>query len=135
VIVGVVSELTTGIFTGVSLSLLLYMLSISAYRADHAMPDLDHTTEAVVVLHLRDRIFYSLTGVDWLKVAVAKIQAGGNLVLLADLDPSEREALDKTGLPAVLGEDNVVWRDAVIGAAAVTTSQRGEQWLSSRARL
>lgn len=60
----------------------------SAYRADHAMPDLDPTTDAVV---------------------------------------SERDALDKTGLLAVLGEDNVVWRDPVIGAAAVTASQRGEQ--------
>ena len=96
VIVGVVSELTTAIFTGVTLSLLLYMLSMgdrarvmqwrrredggweetdppeslpsgevtvltltgsayfaSAYRADHAMPDLDPTTDAVVVLQLR----------------------------------------------------------------------------------
>ena len=55
------------------------------------------------------------------------------MVLLADLDPSERDALDKTGLLAALGEDNVVWRDPVIGAAAVTASQRGEQWLSSHA--
>ena len=36
----------------------------SAYRADDVMPSYRDTTGAVVVLQLRDRFFYSLTGVD-----------------------------------------------------------------------
>src|SRR4051812_15000341 len=38
-----------------------------------------------------------LTGVDWLKSAVEKLHDGSNVVLLADVDPSQREALVKTG--------------------------------------
>jgi SulP family sulfate permease len=175
VVVGLVSELTAAIFTGVALSLLLYMLSIgdrarltawrwrdgggweevdapeqlpsgqvtvlaltgaayfaSAYRADQAMPAHDTTTGAVVVLQLRDRIFYSLTAIDGLKAATAMLQSGGNRVLIADIDPSQRTAMDRTGLLAVLGEDGVVWRDPVIGAAAAEAVHRAETWLAQQ---
>jgi SulP family sulfate permease len=173
VVVGVVDELTVAIFTGVALSLLLYMISAgdraklvawtrradgsweevpppaelpsgqvtvlaltgsayfaSAYRADDVMPGYQHTTGAVVVLQLRDRFFYSLTGVDWLKSAVEKLHGGGNVVLLADVDPSQREALVKTGLLDTVGDDRVVWRDPVLGAAAAEASLRGEALIS-----
>jgi SulP family sulfate permease len=175
VVVGVVDELTVAIFTGVALSLLLYMISAgdraklvawtrradgsweevpppaelpsgqvtvlaltgsayfaSAYRADDVMPGYQDTTGAVVVLQLRDRFFYSLTGVDWLKSAVEKLHDGRNAVLLADVDPSQREALVKTGLLDTVGEDRVVWRDPVLGAAAAEASRRGEAWISGR---
>jgi SulP family sulfate permease len=174
VVVGVVDELTVAIFTGVALSLLLYMISAgdraklvawtrhadgsweevpppaelpsgqvtvlaltgsayfaSAYRADDVMPGYRDTSGAVVVLQLRDRFFYSLTGVDWLKSAVEKLHDGRNVVLLADVDPSQREALVKTGLLDTVGEDRVVWRDPVLGAAATEASRRGEAWIAS----
>jgi SulP family sulfate permease len=174
VVVGVVDELTVAIFTGVALSLLLYVISTgdraklvswtrrpdgsweetplpaelpsgqvtvlaltgsayfaSTYRADDVMPGYEHTTGAAVVLQLRDRLFYSLTGVDWLKSAVEKLHGGSNVVLLADLDPSQREALVKTGLLDTIGEDRVVWRDPVLGAAAAEAARRGQAWISA----
>ena len=175
VVVGVVDELTVAIFTGVALSLLLYMFSAgdraklmawtrrpdgsweevpppaelpsgqvtvlaltgsayfaSAYRADDVMPGYQDTTDAAVVLQLRDRFFYSLTGVDWLKSAVEKLHDGRNVVLLADVDPSQREALVKTGLLDTVGVERVVWRDPVLGAAAAEASRRGEAWIAGR---
>jgi SulP family sulfate permease len=171
VIVGVVDELTVAIFTGVALSMILYVISAgdrakvvvwtrrdddwveedapsaipsgevtvvavsgsayfaSTYRADQAMPSTDATTGAAIVLQLRDRYFYSLTGADWLKGAVKRMHDGRNVVLLADVDPAEREAFLKTGLLDVVGEDRVVWRDAVLGAAAVEARRRGQAWI------
>ena len=49
---------------------------------------------------------------------------------VADLDPSQREALVKTGLLDTVGEDRVVWRDPVLGAAAAEASRRGQAWIS-----
>jgi len=51
---------------------------------------------------------------------------------LADVDPSQREALVKTGLLGTVGEDRVVWRDPVLGAAAAEASRRGEALISGQ---
>ena len=48
-----------------------------------------------------------------------------------DLDPSQRDALAKTGLLETVGEDRVVWRDPVLGAAAAEASRRGEAWIAA----
>jgi sulfate permease, SulP family len=122
-------ELPSGAVTVLALSGSAYFAS--AYRADHVMPGHEGTTGAAVVLQLRDRLLYSMTGVDWLKSAVEKLHDGRNIVLLADLEPSQREALTKTGLLATVGEDRVVWRDPVLGAAAAEASRRGEAWIAA----
>jgi SulP family sulfate permease len=173
VVVGIVAELTAAIFTGVALSLLLYMFTVadrarlrawthrpdgtweetdppaelasaevtvlalsgsayftSAYRADQAFPAHDRTAGAAVVLQLRDRTFYSLTSLDWIATLIRSLHGHGNRVFLADIDPSQRTALSRSGLLALLGPDGVVWRDPVIGAAAAEASRRASAWLA-----
>ena len=173
VVVGIVAELTAAIFTGVALSLLLYMFTVadrarltawtrrpdetweetdppaelasaevtvlavsgsayfaSAYRADQAFPAHDRTAGAAVILQLRDRTFYSLTSLDWIAALIRSLHGHGNRVFLADIDPSQRTALSRSGLLALLGPDGVVWRDPVIGAAAAEASRRASAWLA-----
>ena len=169
VVVGVVSELTTAIFTGVALSMLLYLVTVgdrarvhtwrrrddgaweeapvpaalpsgqvtviavtgqaffaSVSRADQVLPDPALSRDAAVVLELRDRVLYSLTAVDWLRDLVERLHQGGNVVLLADVEPDQREVYERTGLLALIGADNVVWRDPVVGAAAAEAVRRAE---------
>jgi hypothetical protein len=61
---------------------------------------------------------------------VEKLHDGSNVVLLADVDPSQRVALVKTGLLDTVGKERVVWRDQVLGAAAAEASRRGEAWIA-----
>jgi SulP family sulfate permease len=173
VVVGVVAELTAAIFTGVALSLLLYMFTVadqarvnawirrpdgtwresappaelpsgevtvlalsgsayfaSAYRAAHTFPAHADTVGAAVVLQLRDRTFYSLTSLDWFATLIRGLHGHGSRVFLADIDPSQRTALARSGLLALLGPDGVVWRDPVIGAAAAEATRRATAWLA-----
>lgn len=82
-----------------------------------------------MVFELRDRVLYSLTAVDWLRDLVRRLHEGGNVVLLADVEPDQRPVYQRTGLLALVGADNVVWRDPVIGAAADEAVRRADQRL------
>jgi SulP family sulfate permease len=126
--VEVPAEIPSGEVTVLTMTGAAYFAS--TYRADQALPSFENTTAAAIVLQVRDRFFYSLTGVDWLKSAVQRFHDGRNVVLLADLDPTQREACAKTGLLDIVGEDRIVWRDPVIGAAAQEAERRGLEWIS-----
>jgi sulfate permease, SulP family len=105
----------------------------SVYRASDSFPAQHETHGSAVVLQLRDRVFYSLTGVDWLRDLIAALQANDNRVYLADLDPTQRDAVEHSGLAQLLGPDGIVWRDDRIGAAAAEAASRGQRWLTDRA--
>jgi SulP family sulfate permease len=175
IVVGLAAELTEAIFTGVALSLLLYVVSAgdrarlwqwvrddkgrwietevpedgipsgkvtvlsvtgpayfaSAYRAEQTLPDLSTTHGAAVVLQLRDRSFYSLTGIDLLRQIADEVHAAHSILLLADVGTDQREALERTGLLADLGAEHVVWRSSTIGAAVEEAVRIGEQWVAT----
>ena len=104
-------------------------LTGGAYFAS-AFPAHDRTIGAAVVLQLRDRTVYSLTSLEGLTTLVHSLHGHGNRVYLADIDPSQRAALSRSGLLALLGPDAVVWRDPVIGAAAAEATRRAGAWLA-----
>jgi hypothetical protein len=83
-----------------------------------------------VVLQLRDRAVYSLTSLEGLTTLVHSLHGHGNRVYLADIDPSQRAALSRSGLLALLGPDAVMWRDSVIGATAAEATRRAGAWLA-----
>ncbi|MFV0533385.1 MAG: SulP family inorganic anion transporter [Cumulibacter sp.] len=174
VLVGVLDEITTAVFTGVGLSLLLFTLTMgdrlkitawepisaghwrettpparlevgsttvlalsgsayfaSVYRASHAFPKIGEQGGAAVILQVRGRRLYSLTGVDFLLDLVRDLRKSGNLVILADAEPSQRRTFERTGLLAEVGEEHVIWRESVIGAAATEACALAQQWHSA----
>jgi SulP family sulfate permease len=122
------AELPSGKVTVLALTGGAYFAS--AYRAEQAFPAHDRTIGAAVVLQLRDRTVYSLTSLEGLTTLVHSLHGHGNRVYLADIDPSQRVALSRSGLLALLGPDAVVWRDPVIGAAAAEATRRAGAWLA-----
>lgn len=105
----------------------------STYSAAALLPDLTATPRAAVVLQLRGRRFYSLTGIDALNDLVTRIQAAGHVVLLADVEPSQRAALQRTHVIDRVGEGHLVWREDTIGAAATVAAARARAELASAA--
>src|SRR6185312_859464 len=89
----------------------------STYRASQLLPDHDSTEGAGVVLQMRNRRFYSLTGVDYVLEMVRDLRQHGHVVVLSDVDPGQQETMEKTGIIAQVGPDNIVWRDPILGRA------------------
>lgn len=170
VLVGVFSEITAAIFTGVALSLILFTLTMadrakvvtwqqvppdrwrevappqslepgsttvlaitgsayfaSVYRASHAVPEHDRPG-AAVILQIRGRRLYSLTGVDYLVDLIKDLKQGGHLVVLADAEPGQRTVFEKTGILSAVGEQNIVWRKDTLGEAATEAVAIADRW-------
>ena len=124
-------RLEPGSITVMSLAGSAYFASF--YRASEAMPDYKDTTGAVMVLQMRNRKFYSLTGLDYITELVNDLKAHGHLVVLSDLEVSQKAELERTGLVAVVGAENIVWRSDVIGEAATEAYAIGTAWLAEQA--
>ena len=104
------------------------MYFASAYRAAANFPNFRSEPGAAIVLQIRDRRFYSLTGVDYVADLIRDLHRAGHLVLLADAEPDQRNTFDRTGLLALVGRENVVWREEIIGRAAVHAVQIADRW-------
>jgi len=102
----------------------------STYRVGQTLPDHASTEGAAVVLQMRNRRFYSLTGVDYVLDAIRDLREHHHVVVLADVDPTQREAMQRTGIIDLVGPDNIVWRDPVIGRAVDLAYDRAAAALS-----
>jgi hypothetical protein len=123
VVVGVVAELTAAIVTGVALSLLLHV--------HRGRPGQDRRLDPTAQRELAGGHSTSRAALGGgLTTLVHSLHGHGNLVYLADIEPSQRAALSRSGLLALLGPDAVVWRDPVIGAAAAEATRRAGAWLA-----
>ena len=100
----------------------------STYRAPGDLPAYKTTTGAAVVLQLRGFRFYSLTGIDFLRSLIDELHAYGHLIVIADAEPSQRHVVERTGLLAAVGEENVIWRQDIIGEAATMGVARATAW-------
>ncbi len=105
----------------------------STYRVGQILPDHVSTEGAAVVLQMRNRRFYSLTGVDYVIDAIKDLREHHHVVVLSDVDPTQREAMERTGIVDLVGLDNIVWRDPVIGRAADVAYERAVAALSAPA--
>jgi len=84
-----------------------------------------------VVLQMRNRRFYSPTGVDYVIDAIKDLREYHHVLVLSDVDPTQREAMERTGIVDLVGLDNIVWRDPVIGRAADVAYERAVAALSA----
>ena len=82
----------------------------SVYRAQQIAPDFRSTTGAGIVLQMRNRRFYSLTGLDWVKDLISAMSEHGHVVVLSDVELDQRRTMEKTGLMDLVGADALAQR-------------------------
>jgi SulP family sulfate permease len=104
----------------------------SIYELEDLLPASTQTAHAVVVLHLRDRVITSLTGVDWLKEYARKLQEGKNRLMLSGVDDKQLAILERTGVTDLLGREAIVRRDPTIGVSTAAAVQAGERWIAEQ---
>jgi hypothetical protein len=83
----------------------LYFASV--YSFDDLWPTTEGTTNAVLILHLRDRTIYSLTGVNWAIKSAREMQARGIRVMVSGVDQETMALMERVGLVELLGRDSI----------------------------
>ncbi|NJN53313.1 MAG: SulP family inorganic anion transporter [Anaerolineae bacterium] len=81
------------------------------------MPPVRDLTGAVVILRLRGSEMIHSTGLKWLTKLVKELEAGGNQVMLAGVQPHLMEVFGKTGFDKLVGEENIFASEPGIGVS------------------
>lgn len=102
-------------------------------RIDERWPSIDTTENAVVVLEVRTiPDVPSATLVEAFGRWSDQLDARDSRLILAGVDPRLAETLDRSGLTARIGPENIFPAAAVLLASVDDAYQTGTAWLASR---
>jgi sulfate permease, SulP family len=96
------------------------------------LPNLRSASGAALVLVIRNLHTLSSTAVKWLVQMVKELRAGGNTLFLADVDPAVVDILRKTGILAIIGEQNVFPSTEHVLEADNQAWDAAQKWLAER---
>jgi SulP family sulfate permease len=102
----------------------------SVYSFDDLMPAIDQTTNAALILHMRDRTVYSLTGVEWSKKSARELQARGIRVMVSGVDEETMALMERVGLVELLGKDSIFLSTPKLGESTARALAAAEAWLA-----
>jgi SulP family sulfate permease len=98
---------------------------------DENLPDALAAKNAVVILRIRGLEHMGSTSMSWLERYNADLREGGNLLMLAGVDPRLKEELAKTNVLDEIGEENVFLTQPGLGAAEDAALEAAQKWLDS----
>ena len=99
---------------------------------DELMPATRGVKHAAVILRVRGREQVSSTGLKWLQRYTRELHEGGNVLLLAGVQPVVKDMLERTGLMDIVGQENVFEAQPGLGASLDTALAAAQAWLSTR---
>jgi len=101
---------------------------------DDQMPPARGVSGAVVVLVLRDTRQITSTAIKWLERYAQSLREGGNVLLLADVNPQVLDTLRKSGALDMLGAGNVFPATPRVLASENTAWEAAQNWLKTHAK-
>jgi SulP family sulfate permease len=175
ILVGVFSDLTVAIFTGVILSLLLYAFSsankfrmvelspyennewdlqplpeqllsnratvielrgnaffASVYSFDELLPEVDRTSNAIIIMRLRDRGIASLTSLEWIKKYQDKLEAGGNGLMFSGVEDDTYATLERVKVTERIGTENIFRAEPRLMASTTKALREAERRIAAK---
>ena len=101
----------------------------AAKNMEEMLPHVDNTDRAVVALSLRGRTEIGSTFVTVLRRYAEALHARNSKLMLVGIDPAVRDQLAKTGLLAVIGEENVFLATPRLGEAMNQAIAAADAWI------
>ncbi|MFN2194665.1 MAG: SulP family inorganic anion transporter [Anaerolineales bacterium] len=98
----------------------------------NSMPTLEGVTHAVIIWRLRTIEELHSTFLKQLSLFVQKAQEGGNRFMLEGVEPNALQILKKTGVLAVIGQENVFAVQPGIGASLDAAWDEAQTWLAAK---
>jgi SulP family sulfate permease len=99
---------------------------------DELMPSAQGAKNAAVILLSRGREHVSSTGLKWLKRYVKEMREGGNLLIMAEVQPEVKAELGRAGILETIGAENVLVAQPELGATLETAVVTSQKWLATR---
>jgi SulP family sulfate permease len=103
----------------------------AVYTIEENLPSIDKTKNAAVIFSMRGHDAVTTTLLAFLERYAKKLQAGGNRLILAGVEPGVKEQLEATGTMALIGAENVFDTTAVLGEALEKALTQANQWTAA----
>jgi len=97
------------------------------------LPKAAESHRPAVVLRLRDRTDVGSTFLGVIERYRTEIEAVGGILLLAGVGPELRDQLERTGILAAVGEDNVCEAQPTLTSSVSVAADAAERWLQETA--
>jgi SulP family sulfate permease len=98
---------------------------------EEMLPSTQGTENAVLILRMRGREQAASTGIKWLRRYAQEMREGGNLLMLAGVQPHVLDELVKTETVDIIGKDNVFAAEPELGASVDKAREAAARWLAS----
>jgi SulP family sulfate permease len=105
----------------------------AAKNLEEMLPEVDEATGAVVAIGLRGKAEIGSTFVGVLQRYAEALQARDSKLMLVGVEPGVRDQLVKTGLLALIGEENIFMATPRLGEAMNQAATAAHVWLASAA--
>jgi len=103
----------------------------AVYTLEQGLPSIERTTHAAVIFSMRGRDAITTTFLAFLERYAKKMQAGGNRLLLAGVEPHIKAQLEATGTMAVIGASNIFVATAVLGEPMANALAQANEWTAN----
>ena len=103
-----------------------------AAELEEKLPDTGDATRSVVILGLRDRDEVGSTFINVIKRYITELEEGGNKLKLVGLNDRVTEQLEKTGVLALLGEEDLYPAQKTLGAALLEAEADAQTWIAAQ---
>jgi SulP family sulfate permease len=98
---------------------------------EKSLPSVDGTCRAVVILLLRGYDDIGSTVIGTLRRYTESLQLHSGRLILAGVSPSLRDQLRRTGMLAVIGEENIFVATETIGESGNAALRAAKTWLAA----
>jgi len=96
------------------------------------LPAVEGARNAVVIFGLRGRESITTSGIVMLERYARNLQAGGNRLMLAGVEPRVRREFDRTGFTSLLGEENIFASTSSLGGSLNEALIAANEWLTQK---
>jgi SulP family sulfate permease len=107
----------------------------AAQTIENALPVVDDTHHAVVILGLRGHTEIASTFINTLSRYSAALQEKESKLMLAGIDKDVYELLRRTGVLAQIGEENVFLAEKQLGGSVNQALKAARSWLGQEPHL
>lgn len=103
----------------------------AASNLEAMLPKVEASNRAVVAIILRGETEIGSTFVNVIQRYAEALRARDGRLMLVGVDPAVRDQLDRTGLLAILGAENIFMATPQLGAAVNEAAEEASRWLAA----
>jgi SulP family sulfate permease len=101
---------------------------------DRQLPDADSLQDTVIIFTANGRQAANNTFLTWIERYAGELSAAGNLLMVAEIEPTIKDQMAAIGLLELIGERNIFLEQQILGASIEEALGAANDWLEAKGK-